>query len=301
MNPRFLLGALALLNLAAGASAAQKKRKTAEERFLQERIAEMKAEGFAVKQKAVGPSSDGGKLAAYVFRDAVNKVDRLRVWHMKALVARQVFIEIEAAFSLDLERVHEKGRFPDLYGDGTRTLAYRLKQADGSTLKLVRFEGSTPQVERAPLPNGWLEDADGDGKLEVITRSLPLGRNYTIECGGFTGMVRTAYRTAIYGLQDGKLVSVSSQHDSWFNDHIARLEGDLASMDPRASQQHGRFLGAALSLYFDHAEKGMPQQGWRRFNELFRPNDGDPPGTSDCIRQVKADLRRRLRLPDTWE
>lgn len=301
MSARLLLAGLALLGIASAADAAQKKRKTAEDRFLEDRVNEMKAEGFNVKQKALGPSSDGGKLAAYVFRDDANKVDKLRVWHMKAKVARQVFIEIEAAFSLDLERVHDKGKFPDLYGDGTRTLAYRLKQADGSSLKLVRFEGAAPQVERTPLPNGWLEDVDGDGKLEIVSRSLPLGRNYTIECGGFTGMVRTAYRTTIYSLQDGKLVNASSQHGAWFNDHIARLEGDLASMDPRASQQHGKFLDAALSLYFDHAEKGVPQQGWRRFNELFRPNDGDPPGTSECIRQVKADLRRRLRLPDAWE
>lgn len=291
----------ALLLLASAAEAAVKKRKSAEERFLEERVAEMTAEGFSVKAKLVAPSSDAGKLAVYVFQDAAKEFDRLKVWHLKGKVARQIYIEIDASFQIDLEPIHLKGKLPDLYGDGTRALAYRVRRPGGYNLKLVRFDGTQPQIEATPLPNAWLEDVDKDGKLEVVARSLPLGMNYTIECGGFHGMVRTAYRTSILGWKDGRLAATTGKHVAWFNERIARLEGDIASLDPRSSQQHGRFVGAALSLYFDHAEKGVPQQGWHRFNELFRANEGDPPGTSDCIREVKADIRRRLALPDSWE
>ncbi|MBI5201525.1 MAG: hypothetical protein HY925_08080 [Elusimicrobia bacterium] len=270
-------------------------------RFLDDQAKKMKDEGYALKKKVVAPSSDGGKLAAYVFTDSTGQYDRLIVWHLKNKAAGKIYIEPSSSFRVELERVHDKGKFPDLYGDGSRTLAYRTYGGGSKALHLVRFVGNRPEPEQAPLPEGYVADIDGDGAIEVVTRSLPLGRLYSIDCGDFHSRAgQNAWKTVIYGFEKGKLVDASARYASFYNEHIAQLEGDISVMDPRANQRYGEFMGAALAIYFDHAQKGMPRQGWARFTELFRPGDGDPAGTSDCIRQAKEDVRRKLGLPDGW-
>lgn len=292
--------ALAALLLAPAARAAGAK-KGPEAAFLAGQEAQMKGGGYEVKRKLLAPSSDGGKLAAYVFKGAGGNHDRLKVWHLKGRVARLVYAPPSSTFRIELSRVHDKDRLPDLYGGGTRTLAYTTAALGSTMLQLVRFDGHKPEVERTPLPEGRLEDLDQDGRPEVITSSLPLGSNYSIDCGDFhTRAGQNAWRTVVYEWHEGALRPASARHASWFNAHIAQLEGELASMDPRASKQYGHFMGAALAIYFDHAEKGVPRQGWSRFNELFRAGDGDPAGTAACLDQVKLDLRRRLNIPDGY-
>lgn len=270
-------------------------------KFLDDQAAKMKAEGYALKRKLVGPSSDGGKLAAYVFTDRSGEFDKLIVWHLKNRSAGKIYIEPSSSFKIELERVHDKGRLPDLYRDGSRTLAYQTSGGGARSLHLVRFVANRAEVEQAPLPDGMLSDVDGDGSVEIVSRSLPLGRLYSIDCGDFHSRAgQNAWKTVVYSWEKGKLVDASARHSRWYNAHIAQLEGDIASMDPRANQRYGEFMGAALAIYFDHAQKGLPRQGWSRFSELFRAGDGDPAGTSDCIRQVKEDVRRRLGVPDGW-
>lgn len=291
--------AAVFLVLAAPAEAAKK---SAEATFLAGQVAQMKGEGYSVRRKLLAPASDGGKLAVYVFQDASGEYDKLKVWHIKGLVARLIYIAPGSSFRLELSPAHDKDRLPDLYGDGSRTLAYTASAIGAKMLHLIRFIGHKPEVEPTPLPEGRLEDLDGDGHPEVITSSLPLGILYSIDCGDFhTRAAQNAWHTVIYEWHEGKLRPASARYPAWFNAHIAKLEGDVASMDPRATKRYGDFMGAALAIYFDLAEKGAPRQGWNRFTELFRAGDGDPAGTSDCLSQVKIDVRRRLNIPDAWE
>ena len=270
-------------------------------KFLDDQAAKMKSEGYSLKKKVVAASSDGGKLAVYVFTDGSGDFDKLVVWHLKNKDAGKIYIEPSSSFKIELERIHDNGKFPDLYGDGSRTLAYRVVGGGSKSLRLVRFIGNRAEPEPAPMPEGTIADLDGDGKVEVVTRSLPLGRLYSIDCGDFHSRAgQNAWKSVVYSWEGGKLVDASTRYAAWYNEHIAQLEGDISGMDPRASQRYGEFMGAALAIYFDHAQKGLPRQGWSRFNELFRAGDGDPAGTSDCIRQVKEDVRRRLGVPDGW-
>ena len=80
-----------------------------------------------------------------------------------------------------------------------------------------------------------------------------------------------------------------------------QLEGRLATLAPRATETTGEYLSTALSLYFDHAERGMPRQGWSRFTELYRPGPGDSAPVAQCIEQVRTELRRKLNIPDSWQ
>lgn len=292
---------LALLALLAAAHTANASEGSMHKKFLEDRVAEMKAQGFTVKRSAVGASSDRGKLAAYVFSSKAVGEDKLIVWHLKGRSAGKIYIEPTSAVQIELERIHQKNRFPDLYADGSRSLAYRVTGGGSSALRVVRFVGNRAQPEPAPLHDGFVSDLDGDGSLEIVSRSLPLGRLYSIDCGDFHSRAgQNAWKTVVYGAQEGKLVDVSARHAAFYNDHIARLEGDLASMDPRATKRYGEFMGAALAIYFDHAQKGLPRQGWARFTELFRAGEGDPSGTADCINRVKEDVRNRLGVPAGW-
>lgn len=295
------IAALVMVFFALPASAA-KPTTSLEAAFLAGQVAAMKGQGYSVKKKLLAPSSDGGKLAIYMFKDAAGQYDTLRVWHLKGKVARLIYREPSSSFRLELERIHDRGRLPALYHDGRPTLAFVSHGGGVKTLHLVRFSAHTPQVEETPLPEASLRDVEGNGTLQVVSRSLPLGRLYEIECGDFhTRAAQNAWKTVIYDFKDGRLVAASAHHARWFNAHLAQLEGDIASMDPRATKRYGEFLGASLAIYFDHAEKGTPRQGWGRFTELFRAGEGDPAGTSDCLNQVKIDLRGKLGIPDSWE
>ncbi|MBI4425397.1 MAG: hypothetical protein HY554_16830 [Elusimicrobia bacterium] len=260
-----------------------------------------KAEGFSMKRKLVVPAPWGGRLATYVFSNDAEDFDRLRTWHVKGGKAALVYYEASSSQRIEPDAVHAQGRLPDLYGDGSRALAYTVSGAGRTQLRLVRFLRGGAVPERTPLPGGVLQDLDGDGRPEVLSRSTPLGRFLTIECGGFFSMAQEAQRTTIYELRDGKLSPASLSHARWFDGHIAQLEGELAGLDPRNTRRYGDYLSAALSLYFDFAEKGLPRQGWSRFSELFRPSSGDPRPVADCIFQVRGDLRRRLNVPEQWE
>ena len=263
--------------------------------------AKFSAEGSTVKRKLVARAGANGWLGVYIFQDPSGRYDRLRVWYAKGGVARLCYMELSSSHRIDLDHVHDGGKLPALYGDGKPTLAYSMSALGTSALRLVRFDGGKAAVEAAPLPEGRLQDLDGDGAPEIVTRSLPLGSLFDVECGGFHTMARYAYRSTIYAFHEGRVEPASRLYPRWFDEHIADLEGRLASLDARATESTGEYLSAALSLYFDHAEKGVPRQGWSRFTELYRSGPGDSAAVAQCIEQVRTDLRRKLDIPDSWQ
>ncbi|MCX5787099.1 MAG: hypothetical protein NTX64_01125 [Elusimicrobia bacterium] len=259
------------------------------------------SQGWSVKRKLLVPAGGGSWYGVYVFEDPSGDHDRLRVWLGKGRAAQLCYLELSSSHRIALEHVHDGGKMPALYGDGKPTLAYSISALGTSSLRLVRFSAGKASPESTPLPEGRLQDLDGDGQPEVVTRSLPLGSLFDVECGGFHTMARFAYRSSIYAFKNGALEPASQRYAGWFDSHIADIEGRLAALDPRATQTTGEYLSAALSLYFDHAEKGMPRQGWSRFTELYRAGPSDSAPVAQCMEQVRTDLRRKLNIPDSWQ
>ena len=263
------------------------------------------AQGYSVHHKA-STRSGQAELVAVAYRErAAQGFGKLRVYELRGAKARLVHIEAASAAVIDLDPVHKNGSWPDLYGDGSRWLLYTTEfPAMGhKTLRILRLSAGTLKPVHEPLPFGRLQDLDKDGRPEFISRSLPLGTFFAVECEDFRSMAQTAFQTSIWEWDGLALARASRKHAPFLEDNIARLEAELAANDPRKTERYGDFLGTALSIYFDHAEMGRGQEGWRRFAGIFRSRMKHlppVPRVRRCMEKLREDVRGRLEIPADW-
>lgn len=251
----------------------------------------LEAQGYRVLDKAAARG-----WTAVLVEDRSGRTS-LRVYRGRKL------IHMDPGFGLRLELadIHADGTLPDLAGDGSRILAYvaSFPRVGREELVILRISGAT--VERAgKLPFGGFEDVDGDGRLEVVSRSRPLGQWFIMDCESFHAMGQSAFRTSVHAFIDGELRLVSNRHRSYFEERIRARAGQLSRRDPRRETDYSGYLGDALSLYFDHAEIGRGREGWRRFRALFPTRRTDPPAVRRCMRRMEDSLREKLGVPPDW-
>ncbi|MDE2290650.1 MAG: hypothetical protein KGL53_01100, partial [Elusimicrobia bacterium] len=242
----------------------------------------------------------GGTLAASVYRKDDGS-ERLYVTLAGRRGTRTLHLELGGAARLELASVHDRGDLPDLFGDGSRVVAYRsvLPALSESTLLVFRYASGRLTLA-GRVPGGRFKDVDGDGRPEVVGRERPLGALFSIGCRSFHAMAQSAWRTDVYALAGGRLVKASARYRPFFDARIARTRAEVSAVDARSTDDYGGFLGKTLSLYFDYAESGRAREGWREFEALYPVRASDPAPVKKCLRQMEATLKDRLAIPADW-
>lgn len=298
--PRLIVSTVAFVGLLiAGARAADAKSDP-----LAKEKASLQAMGYSVERTLTG-SVGKTKLAALLFKDdGGSGLHRLRAYTLRDGKASLIYLEVSPTVRITLDDVHSTDTFPKLFGDDKPFFIYakELPGLNQRVLVVMRYDGRAGKwkpVSGSPFPDGALQDIAGDGTLELVTRSLPLGNFFTIECRDFQTMTRTAFRTRILRWSDGRFEAASKGFRSFYEDDLRRLKAALDANDPRKTNDYGMALGLGLSIYYDFAEIGEAREGWRRFSEVFTPKGHLPP-ISTCIRKIRTDLRGSLGIPDDW-
>lgn len=148
------------------------------------------------------------------------------------------------------------------------------------------------------FPDARVEDLDGDGRPEIVSRVLPLGRFFAAECDTFYALADTAYRTDIHSWRKGGFADVSASFPDFYAARISRTERELGAFDRRG--RPADYLGASIALYYDYAARGERRLGWERLSELLEPPPFPVPGLAACARRIKEGLRRKLEIPADW-
>lgn len=255
----------------------------------------LESQGYRVAGKA-----SAGRWTAAVLEDRSGRTS-LRVY--RAAGGKQKLAHLDPGFGLRLalSPVHADGRLPDLLGDGSLAVAYTAAFPGVGRESLVLLRIHRGKVERlGDLPSGRLEDVDGDGRLEAVSRARPLGQWFIVDCQSFHAMGQSAFRTSVHALEPAGLRRVSERHRGYFEELIRRRTAELSRRDPRAETDYSGYFGEALSLYFDHAEIGRGREGWRRFKALFPTRRTDPPVVKRCLRKMEDSLREKLGIPPDW-
>ncbi len=191
------------------------------------------------------------------------------------------------------------GRFGDLFGDGSLTVAYRATRAAlGATeLNILRWEKF--KIERvAVFPEGRFLLLE-TGPV-VASRELPLGRYLSMGCEGFGTISRTAFKTVLSAPAAGGFKDVSSKHPEHYRSEIARKEAALARLKEDLEKHAGEYLGLAISTYYDYAAVGRGREGWTRLREFFKIPALAPASVRTCMSSMEKDLRGKLGVPAAW-
>jgi hypothetical protein len=262
----------------------------------------MAKQGYEAAEQAAERLTDGTRLVAVVYhRSDGGAGNRFNVYRVSGRNAKLAYLEINPTMRITLSSIHRDGGIPDLIGDGSRIVAYSATfpaTEQQSLIVLRQAEGKLTRL--GDYPFALFEDVDGDGKLELVARARPLGSLFAIECESFRSMAQTAFQTRIYSWKGAGLARSSLHFPGYFENHIAELERELSSTDPRRTDDYGGYLGNALSLYFDYDEIGHRRRGWERFVSLFPVRSFDPPRVKSCMKQMEGTMRRALRIPDDW-
>lgn len=226
----------------------------------------------------------------------------LRVYRVTDRKAKLLYMEPGFGKTIHLSSLHDEGEIPRRPGDGARIIAYSTvrKNIDQETLIVLTYVKG--KLSRAgSFASGRFKDLDGDGELEIVTRSRPLGLLFNVSCEEvFHSLAQNAFRTRIFGWRGGNLVPISKRYPSFFRDKIASIERRLAGVDVRTTDRYGDYLGDSLSLYFLHEEIGEKRTGWNKFKKLFPLKRSDPPSVRRCFKKLRAELREKLSIPEDW-
>lgn len=191
------------------------------------------------------------------------------------------------------------GRFSSLLGRGSALIAYHalLPALNSDTLEIVRYRDFRFRLA-ASFPEGrFVQD---DGRVLVLARDLPLGRFLSVGCSDFGTVSRTAFRTRLYEIQDGRFREADARHPRIYDEEIARKQAALARLRSDLQKNAGEYLGLSLSLYYDYAALGRARQGWQKQGEFFRLPRAAPAAVRACFSTMRADLRSRLGIPADW-
>jgi len=267
---------------------------------LESALAPLAAQGL-LPQRLISDTVKGVRLTVVLLRDDARSLDKLNVYALIKDKPVLVYTHPSVVDRLEISRSMLSDReFTNLLRDGSRTIVYHATTPGLNTRVLHVLRCTGARVRRiASFPDGRLKDIDEDGRMEIISRNLPLGRFFTVGCEDFQTMAQTASQLRISRWTDGRFVDVSAQFPGFFDEDIAGLEEHLALIPKE--KRPGDYLGSALAVYYDYAAKGAQRQGWERLNALLKPPSTSVPRLTRCLEQVKADLRQKLAIPLDWK
>jgi len=262
-------------------------------------MAEMAARGLKPAQR-VAERIAGVPVTAVIFREEGGNREELNAYLLMGGRPLLIHTYPTASEGLAFHEAMGSNGFPALFGDGSRLLLYHShNQALGRrTLHVLRFEKRRFR-KLGSFPEARLEDLDGDGRYEVITRHAPLSP-FLVECHEFAALVPGATRTDIQAWENGRFVSAAPRFPSFFAERISRGEEDLRRMEKAGLLRPGDSLAKAITLYYDYAAKGERRRGWERLLEIAAPPRPAPPGVKECLLKIREELRAALEIPAGW-
>jgi hypothetical protein len=266
---------------------------------LDQALSGLVAQGYKTA-RIVRDTVHGVPYAAVLLRDAAHGFDKLNVYARLQGRSLMVYTHPGTVDRLEFSRLMLSDReFPNLLRDGSRVVSYRALTPGltKTSLYVLRLDGK--RVRRvAVFPEGRFKDVDDDGRMEVISRDLPLGRFFSVGCEEFRTVAQTAFQTRIYSWRNGRFDDVSAKYPAFFTEDLAAQEEKLALIPKE--RKPGEYVAGALTVYFDYASEGKSREGWRRLCELIKPPSVAVPHLAACVEKVKGDLRQELSIPADW-
>ncbi|MCR4294179.1 MAG: hypothetical protein NUW21_01490, partial [Elusimicrobia bacterium] len=245
-------------------------------------------------------SGEDGELTAnaVIYTPAEGGGDRLEIYVVARGKAYLGFTHPSRIERLEFDP-SPAGRFADMFGDGSMTLAYRATRvALGATeLNILRWKRF--KIERiAVFPEGrFLRLETGP---VVASRELPLGRYLSMGCENFGTISRTAFKTVLSEPRARGFKDVSSKHPRFYRSEIERKEKALGRLRDDLENHTGEYLGLAISTYYDYAAMGRAREGWTRLRAFFKIPALVPASVKTCMAEMERDLRRKLAVPASW-
>ncbi len=262
-------------------------------------IAARAADGWVVRDQVVRETKPFPLAAVVYGRKDGTGGSALEVYGLLKGRAYLLSMHPGSAEKLDLDSGPVGRGLPDLLGDGSRVVAYRstIPTLDATTLHILAVRGL-----KATAAGRFAEGkfASIEGKIVVVARELPLGRNLAVDCEDFGSLSHNAFKTTLHAPRGGRFVDVSAQYPGFYDAEIARKTGILTRMKGELPKNSGEYLGLALSLYFDYAARGQARVAWDRQSELYPPYVTMPGRARTCLNVIKTDLRKRLAIPADW-
>lgn len=255
------------------------------------------AKGFHSREQVSGRAGDLRATAA-IYAPAEGGGDRLEVYVVARGKAYLGYAHPSRVERLEFDP-SPAGRFGDLFGDGSLTVAYRAtRTALGATeLNVLRWRKF--KIERvAVFPEGRFLLLES-GPV-VASRELPLGRYLSMGCEDFGTISRTAFKTVLSAPAAGGFKDVSSKHPGLYRSEIERKEAALERLKDDLEKHAGEYLGLAISAYYDYAALGRGREGWARLREFFKIPALAPSSVRTCMSSMEKDLRDKLGVPAAW-
>ncbi len=231
------------------------------------------------------------RLTAEIVPAGGGRFAALKVYARRGRRAELVYIHPGSAQALRFE----KSGFCDFFGDGSPALLYRSRDALGRALDIVRY--GSPYFKRVGLfPDGRVVDLDDDGQREILSQRRPLGRWFSLACGGFTTAPSHALAASVWAWNGRAFADVSGRYPGFWERREAddRAALDAARVDRR--KRPGLFMGRAVTVFFDEAARGRKRAGWLELSRLIE-SSGAP---RSCAREARARLREPLEIPADW-
>lgn len=270
----------------------------AAETAFDQKIAEWTTKGFTVKD-SVQKSFKDVTLAAAVYSAADGSGDRLEAY---VVLRDKIYLGYSHPASTErLELVDsELGRsFADLFGDGSRVIAYHstIKALRARTLHVIAFKSFKFKIVRSFSEANFVFLGK---KALILERDLPLGRYLSVGCDDFGTISQTAFRSLLFQFKKGGFVEATRNYPDFFASEITRKTEALNRLKGDLQKNAGEYLGLSLSLYYDYAARSEARQGWERQKELFQTPELSSSRAQSCVASMRKDLRGRLGIPADW-
>jgi len=255
------------------------------------------AKGYHARQRVSG--AQGGLTAsAAVYTPEGGGGDRLEVHVVAKDKAYLGFTHPSTVERLEFDP-SPAGRFADMLGDGSLTVAYRATRASLGATELNVLRWKRFKIERvAVFPEGRFVRLEGD--LVVAAREMPLGRFLAMGCEDFGTISRSAFKTTLHEPRAGGFREASSRHPEFYQAEITRKERAMAGLKSDLEKTAGEYLGLAISTYYDYEALGRARQGWSRLREFFKIPALAPSSVKTCMTTMEKDLREKLSVPTDW-
>ncbi len=127
-------------------------------------------------RKLMAPAGNGELAVVLLQKSTGRPRTSLRVYSVTKARAKLLYMEPGFGKEVRLAAIHAGGKIPDLNGDGSRIVAYVTERKNIGQSTLIVLRHSKGKLKRlADFPTGRFADLDDDGRMEVVTRSRPLG------------------------------------------------------------------------------------------------------------------------------